>query len=84
MLVHPTGQGDEEKGKRSQPCAHGRRLSRHCASDFSNAFNPFEFLHVTGFEIDRIGDVCGSWAIEIAEPTGRIAFFDSLRILPIL
>ena len=44
MLVHPTGQGDEEKGERGQHGAHGRRLSRHWASDFSNDFNPFEFL----------------------------------------
>src|SRR5213593_364702 len=27
MLVHPTGQGDDEKGKRVQARAHTRRLS---------------------------------------------------------
>ena len=48
MLVHPIRQGDEEERERGHHRAHGRRLSRHCASDFSNDFDPFEFLHVTG------------------------------------
>jgi len=32
MFVHPTGQGDDQKGKRVQERAHCRKLSRRLSS----------------------------------------------------
>jgi len=47
-LVHPTGQGDDEKGKRGQQLTHRRRLSRTPSPQFSSNFSRFEGLHSTG------------------------------------
>jgi hypothetical protein len=45
MLVHPAGQGNDEKGKRIQQRAHGCRFTTHT---FLMTFNRFAFLHGTG------------------------------------
>ena len=55
MLVHPAGQGNDEKGKRSN---HVRMAAGYHAH-FPDDFNRFEFLHGTGSK--TFGEVAARW-----------------------